>query len=84
MDQIEADTGRIIDKLESWIEGSVRLVPNLIAALAILLLFYLLGRLLARWARHAAGWPVAHTCQRSASFRPSTPCCVRTSSTRRR
>ncbi|CAM4242754.1 mechanosensitive ion channel family protein [Palleronia rufa] len=54
MDQIEADTGRIIDKLESWIEGSVRLVPNMIAALAILLLFYLLGRLLARWARHAA------------------------------
>lgn len=54
IEQMEADTGRVIDKIEGWVEGLVRLTPNIVAALLIVVLFYVLGRLVARLARGAA------------------------------
>lgn len=41
---IDADAGTIIDKVETWIEGLIRLVPNLVSAAVILLVFYLVAR----------------------------------------
>lgn len=41
---IDADAGTIIDKVETWIEGLIRLVPNLVSAAVILLAFYLVAR----------------------------------------
>ncbi|RJL05325.1 mechanosensitive ion channel family protein [Paracoccus aestuarii] len=41
---IDTDAGTIIDKVETWIEGLIRLVPNLVSAAVILLVFYLVAR----------------------------------------
>ncbi|QDA36093.1 hypothetical protein E4191_18380 (plasmid) [Paracoccus liaowanqingii] len=43
---VRADIGTILDKVEGWINGLIRLVPNLIAAALLLVVFYLLARLL--------------------------------------
>ncbi|MBM3604962.1 MAG: mechanosensitive ion channel family protein [Alphaproteobacteria bacterium] len=43
---VRADIGTILEKVESWINGLIRLVPNLVAAAVLLAVFYLLARLL--------------------------------------
>lgn len=53
--QVETDPGAVIERIEGWIDGFFRLLPNLAVALFIVLLFVLLGWLanlaFRRWAR---------------------------------
>ncbi len=44
--QVDFDIGMAIEKLDSWIDGFVRLIPNIITAIVIFTLFYFLGRIL--------------------------------------
>lgn len=44
---VSADVSTIVDKIEGWINGLIRLSPNLIAAALLLLVFYLIGRFVA-------------------------------------
>lgn len=50
---VSADVGVIIEKVEGWINGLIGLMPNLVAAALLLLLFYVLARL--------AGYTVTRT-----------------------
>lgn len=43
---VRADIGTILEKVEGWINGLIRLVPNLVAAAVLLVVFYILARLL--------------------------------------
>ncbi|QEA37870.1 mechanosensitive ion channel family protein [Pistricoccus aurantiacus] len=45
--QMDMDFGASIERIDSWIDGAIRLLPNLIVAVVLLILFYGLG-LLAR------------------------------------
>lgn len=42
---IDADTGTILTKIELWIEGFIRLIPNLVSAAIVLLIMYGIARL---------------------------------------
>ncbi|WP_281825274.1 mechanosensitive ion channel family protein [Jannaschia rubra] len=42
-EQIEADPGLIIDKLDAWLDGFFRLIPNIAVALVLLAIFVALG-----------------------------------------
>lgn len=44
---VTADVTSILDKVEGWINGLIKLTPNLIAAAILLLIFYLIARLVA-------------------------------------
>ena len=46
--QVDMNFGVAIQQVDSWIDGALRLLPNIIVALLLLLLFYLVGAL----ARH--------------------------------
>jgi len=46
--QLDFDAGMAIEKLDSWLDGLVRLIPNIITAIVIFTLLYLLARLLQR------------------------------------
>ncbi len=46
--QIDFDPGMALERLDSWIDGAVRLLPNIISAIVLLVVFYLLG-ILIRW-----------------------------------
>lgn len=52
---VQSDPGLVLDKIESWVEGFQRLLPNLAVALVVFLLFVGLGwgvqNALARWGR---------------------------------
>ncbi len=54
MDQITADTGNAVAKLDKWVDGFFRLVPNLVVALVLLILFWLLSRAAASLIRRTA------------------------------
>ena len=43
MEAVDADPGLIFDKLDAWLDGFFRLLPNIGVALVVLLLFVLLG-----------------------------------------
>lgn len=45
--QVELDFGAAIERIDSWLDGGIRLLPNILVALVIFILFYGLG-LLAR------------------------------------
>lgn len=44
--QLDLDPGMLIEKLDSWVDGLVRLVPNIITAIIVLVMFYFLGKFL--------------------------------------
>lgn len=50
---MQRDPGVILDKIQSWVEGFQRLLPNLVVALVLLLVFVGVGwavqRSLQRW-----------------------------------
>ncbi len=46
-DSLEADPSAIVDKLQTMIEGAMRLLPNLAIAAVVLVLFYVLSRVVA-------------------------------------
>ena len=49
MEAVDADPGLIFDKLDAWLDGFFRLLPNIAVALVLLALFVGLGWLVA-WA----------------------------------
>ena len=54
MDQIDADTGNLFEKLDAWIDGFFRLLPNIAIALLVLVIAYGLSILAARLVRRRA------------------------------
>ena len=54
MDEIDADTDNALGKLDAWLDGFFRLLPNLVLALVVLALFVGLGHLVARLIRGRA------------------------------
>ncbi|MEO7854196.1 MAG: mechanosensitive ion channel family protein [Rubrivivax sp.] len=52
--QIDVDIGTLWEKLDSWIDGAVRLLPNVLVGLVVLAIFYGLGVLAARLIRKTA------------------------------
>ena len=49
LQQVDANPGLIFDKLDAWLDGFFRLLPNIAVALVVLVAFVLLG-ILAAWA----------------------------------
>ncbi|MDN5567909.1 MAG: mechanosensitive ion channel family protein [Paracoccus sp. (in: a-proteobacteria)] len=43
--EVDADAGTILDKIELWIEGFIRIIPNLVSAAIVLLIMYGVARL---------------------------------------
>ncbi|AKO98676.1 Small-conductance mechanosensitive channel [Marinovum algicola DG 898] len=52
IEQVDADVGNIFEKIDTWLDGFFRLLPNLAVGLVVLLLFWFaagwIGRLLTR------------------------------------
>ena len=47
MAQVDADVGNIFEKLDTWVDGFFRLLPNIGVAVLVLILFWGLARLAA-------------------------------------
>ena len=47
--QIDADFGAAVERLDSWIDGGIRLLPNIAVAVVLFLLFMLLASLVRRF-----------------------------------
>lgn len=45
MDRVDADVGNIFDKLDAWLDGLLRLLPNIAVAIVLLLVFWGAARL---------------------------------------
>lgn len=54
MEEIDADTGNIFEKLDAWLDGFLRLLPNIAVAIAVLIVAIGLACLLARLTRSRA------------------------------
>ena len=54
MDEIDTNVGLIFDKLDGWLDGFFRLLPNIVVALIVLVVFWLLGLALDRFVNSAA------------------------------
>ncbi len=54
MDEIDADTGNIFEKVDAWLDGFLRLLPNIGVALVVLALAIGLAYLLAKLTRSRA------------------------------
>ena len=54
MDQIDADVGNMFEKIDTWLDGFFRLLPNIALALVVLILFYFLDILISRIVRNRA------------------------------
>ncbi|MEM9734495.1 MAG: mechanosensitive ion channel family protein [Pseudomonadota bacterium] len=46
--EIDVSTVSILERLDSWVDGSVKLVPNIITAIIVIAVFYVLGLLVRR------------------------------------
>ena len=46
MEEVDANPGLIFDKLDAWLDGFFRLLPNIGVAIVVFILFYILGRVL--------------------------------------
>ncbi len=49
--QIDVDPGVILERLDTWLDGGIRLLPNILLALVVLALFYGIGALSRRLIR---------------------------------
>ncbi|ASJ76372.1 mechanosensitive ion channel family protein [Granulosicoccus antarcticus] len=54
MEEIDADTGNIFEKLDAWLDGFLRLLPNIGVALVVLVLAIVLAHLLAKLTHNRA------------------------------
>lgn len=54
VDQIDADVGNIFEKIDAWLDGFFRLLPNIGVALVVLVVFWIVARLVAGGIRSAA------------------------------
>ncbi len=54
MDAIDADTGNILEKIDKWLDGFFRLLPNIAVAIVVLLITIVIAVLLAKFVRKRA------------------------------
>ena len=54
MDQINANTGLLFTKLQTWLNGLIKLAPNIVVALVVLFTFWLISRGVRSLVRRAA------------------------------
>jgi small conductance mechanosensitive channel len=54
MEELDADTGNIIEKIDSWLDGLLSLLPNIGVAIAVLAAFVIIGYAVARLIRGRA------------------------------
>lgn len=54
MEDVEANPGLIFDKLDAWLDGLFKLLPNIAVALVVLVLFWFAGKGVAALIRRAA------------------------------
>lgn len=54
MDEIDADVGNIFDKIDAWVDGFFRLLPNIAIALVVIAVFWMLSRVVGRMVQKAA------------------------------
>ncbi|KQI68961.1 mechanosensitive ion channel protein MscS [Loktanella sp. 3ANDIMAR09] len=54
MEEVDANPGLIFDKLDAWIDGLFRLLPNIAVAVVVILLFWLFARGIGSLVRRAA------------------------------
>ncbi len=52
--EIDVDPGMIFEKLDSWVDGFIRLLPNIGVALLVILIFYGVGRVVGGIVRKSA------------------------------
>ncbi len=43
--QIDINPGMLMEKIDSWVDGFVKLLPNMVVAIIIVVIFYILGKL---------------------------------------
>ena len=53
-EQIDADVGNIFEKIDAWLDGFLRLLPNIAVALVLLVVVWLLAGVVARLIRRSA------------------------------
>ncbi|MEL6752028.1 MAG: mechanosensitive ion channel family protein [Pseudomonadota bacterium] len=54
--QIDVAPGAIFERIDAWVDGAVKLVPNIVVAVIVVLLFWLIGTLVKRaFLKWAAG-----------------------------
>ncbi len=51
--EVDADTGNIFEKIDAWVDGFFRLLPNIAVALVLLVVFWFLARGLAALVRRS-------------------------------
>ncbi len=54
METIDADVGNMFEKLDSWVDGFFRLLPNIAVGIVVLVVFWFLGKLAASLVRRTA------------------------------
>ena len=54
MDQINANSGLLFTKLQTWLNGLIKLAPNIVVALVVLFVFWLISRGVRSLVRRAA------------------------------
>lgn len=41
--QVDIDPGMALERLDSWVDGAIRLIPNIVTAVVVIIIFYLLA-----------------------------------------
>ncbi|MGR3502007.1 mechanosensitive ion channel family protein [Pseudaestuariivita sp.] len=54
LEQVDPDVGNIFEKLDTWIDGFFKLLPNIGLALVLLVVFWILGRVIGGLIRRSA------------------------------
>jgi len=49
LDAITAGVGKLYDKLEVWVESGIKMLPNLLIALLIIIFFWILSKIVYNW-----------------------------------
>ena len=52
--QIDVNPATLIERIDSWVDSGVKLIPNMVVALVVLLIVWGLSRIIARWVRGRA------------------------------
>lgn len=52
--QVDADVGNIFEKLDAWVDGFFRLLPNIGIAIVVVLVFWIIGKVVAAATHKAA------------------------------
>ena len=49
--EIDVDTGTILEKLDTWVDGFIRLIPNILVGIVVFIIFLFIARFVARQLR---------------------------------